>query len=152
MRRVWLSRAAWPSRGASSMPRSARRATCSKWLRRESIQPPWETALRWMPRALRASALLALLLVLARPASAQVQGPIYIIQPGDNLTVIAARFGTRLDELMAVNGFDLAHVLQPGERIIIPGLEGIGGGPPTHTGAVGGDLTALSLRLGLSPE
>jgi len=105
-----------------------------------------------MPRALRASALLALLLVLARPASAQVQGPIYIIQPGDNLTVIAARFGTRLDELMAVNGFDLAHVLQPGERIIIPGLEGIGGVLTTHTVEFGENLTTLSLRFGLSPE
>src|SRR4030066_407844 len=98
------------------MPRSARRATCSKWLRRGSILPPLETALRWMPRALHASALLPLLFALARPASAQVQGPIYIVQPGDNLTAIAARFGTRLDELMAANGFDLAHGLHPGDR------------------------------------
>jgi len=105
-----------------------------------------------MPRALHASTLLALLFVLTRPASAQVQGPIYIVQPGDNLTAIAARFGTRLDELMAVNGLDLAHVLQPGDRILIPGLEGIRGVLTTHTVEFGENLTTLSLRFGLSPE
>ena len=105
-----------------------------------------------MPRALHASALLTLLFALARPASAQVQGPIYIVQTGDNLTAIAARFGTRLDELMAANGFDLAHVLQPGDRILIPGLEGIRGVLTTHTVEFGENLTTLSLRFGLSPE
>ncbi len=105
-----------------------------------------------MPRALRASAVLALAFVLVRPASAQGQGPIYIVQPGDNLTAIAGRFGARLDELMAANGFDLAHVLQPGDRILIPGLEGIRGVLTTHTVEFGENLTTLSLRFGLSPE
>jgi murein DD-endopeptidase MepM/ murein hydrolase activator NlpD len=90
--------------------------------------------------------------VLARPASAQVQGPIYIVEPGDNLTAIAARFGTRLDDLMAANGFDLAHVLQPGDRIVVPGLEGIAGVLTTHTVEFGESLTTLSLRFGLTPQ
>jgi murein DD-endopeptidase MepM/ murein hydrolase activator NlpD len=105
-----------------------------------------------MPRALRASLLLVLLLALARPASAQVQGPIYIVQPGDNLTAIAARFGVRLDALMAANGFDLSQVLQPGDRLVVPGLEGVSGVLTTHSVEFGENLTTLAFRFGLSPH
>ncbi len=105
----------------------------------------------WKPRAQQVSLLLALLLVLARPASAQSQGPIYIVVPGDNLTAIAARFGVRLDALMEANAFDLSHVLQPGDRLIIPGFEGVSGILATHEVEFGENLTTLAFRFGLTP-
>jgi murein DD-endopeptidase MepM/ murein hydrolase activator NlpD len=105
--------------------------------------------LSWKLRAQRASLSLVLLLLLARPASAQSQGPIYIVVTGDNLTAIAGRFGVRLDALMAANSFDLSHVLQPGDRLTIPGFEGVSGVLTTHVVEFGENLTTLSFRYGL---
>lgn len=54
-------------------------------------------------------------------------GPIYIVQPGDSLYSIAARFNVSLDELLAVNGIADPNTLAAGQQLIIPGLEGITG-------------------------
>ena len=54
-------------------------------------------------------------------------GPIYIVQPGDSLYSIAARFSVSLDELLAVNGIVDPNTLAAGQQLIIPGLEGITG-------------------------
>ena len=54
-------------------------------------------------------------------------GPIYIVQPGDSLYSIAARFSVSLDDLLAVNGIADPNTLAAGQQLIIPGLEGITG-------------------------
>jgi len=58
---------------------------------------------------------------------AQEGGPIYIVQPGDSLYSIAARFSVSLDDLLAVNGIADPNTLAVGQQLIIPGLEGITG-------------------------
>ncbi|MDL1920852.1 LysM peptidoglycan-binding domain-containing protein, partial [Chloroflexi bacterium CFX5] len=61
------------------------------------------------------------------PTRAQEGGAIYIVQPGDSLYSIAARFGVSLDELLAVNGISDPNTLAVGQQLTIPGLEGING-------------------------
>jgi murein DD-endopeptidase MepM/ murein hydrolase activator NlpD len=61
------------------------------------------------------------------PAAAQSEGPIYIVQPGDTLTTIAARFNISLDDLMSANGITNPNLLSAGQQLTIPGLEGVTG-------------------------
>jgi murein DD-endopeptidase MepM/ murein hydrolase activator NlpD len=67
------------------------------------------------------------LFTLAGPAAAQLQGPIYIVQPGDTLSSIAARFNISLDDLMSANGITNPNLLDAGQQLTIPGLEGVTG-------------------------
>jgi len=72
--------------------------------------------------------LLLTLVVPLKPALAQdTTGPIYIVQPGDSLYSIAARFSISIDELLAANGIVDANSLAVGQQLIIPGLNGITG-------------------------
>ncbi|MBN2147611.1 MAG: LysM peptidoglycan-binding domain-containing protein [Anaerolineales bacterium] len=101
----------------------------------------------------------SLLLILAllwpmQPALAQQEpppGPVYIVQFGDTVWDIAARFGVSVDELLLVNGIADASQLQAGASLVIPGLEGIQGTLTTKTVAFGETLHSLSLRYGV-PE
>ncbi len=64
----------------------------------------------------------------AHPAQAQdAVGPIYIVQPGDSLSVIAWRFNVSMNELMAANDITNPNQLAAGQQLIIPGLEGVSG-------------------------
>ncbi len=74
------------------------------------------------------------------------QGPIYIVQPGDNLTLIASRFGLSADELIAANGIVDANSLKIGDELIIPGLEGIQGYLITETVGFGNSLKQLGIQ------
>jgi spore germination protein len=81
---------------------------------------------------MRKRILLSLLLILTilplTPAQAQdATGPIYIVQPGDSLSSIAARFSINQTDLMDVNGIADPNQLAAGQRLIIPGLEGVTG-------------------------
>lgn len=72
--------------------------------------------------------LLASLIVPSQPVHAQeISRPIYIVQPGDSLSSIAARFSVSLNELMAANGIGDANQLTAGQQLVIPGLEGVSG-------------------------
>ena len=80
-----------------------------------------------MPKRAVAVLLVACLLALAQPVSAQSSGPIYVVQPDDTLYSIAARFNVSVNDLLAANNLDNADVLNVGQQIIIPGLQGISG-------------------------
>jgi murein DD-endopeptidase MepM/ murein hydrolase activator NlpD len=62
------------------------------------------------------------------PVNAQeASGPIYIVQPNEYLSDIAARFNISMLDLMEVNGISDANQIFAGQTLIIPGLEGITG-------------------------
>ena len=77
---------------------------------------------------------------------AQPSGPIYIVQSGDNLWDIAARFGVSIDELLTANNLTLDSIIYEGAQLVIPGLEGVSGILTTQEVPYGETLPSLSLR------
>jgi murein DD-endopeptidase MepM/ murein hydrolase activator NlpD len=73
-------------------------------------------------------------------------GPIYIVQPGDTLWDISIRFGVSIDDLANANGITNTSLLNSGQQLIIPGLEGIQGILTTQIVPFGETLHSLSLR------
>jgi len=81
------------------------------------------------------------------PASAQSEdGPVYIVQSGDTLSLISSRFNVDLDELMNANGISDPNLLSAGQELIIPGLEGISGVLVTEFVQFGDSFRSLSRR------
>jgi murein DD-endopeptidase MepM/ murein hydrolase activator NlpD len=81
------------------------------------------------------------------PASAQaVEGPVYIVQSGDTLSLIASRFNVDLEELMNANGISNPDLLSAGQELVIPGLEGISGVLVTEFVQFGDSFRSLSRR------
>ena len=87
-----------------------------------------------------------------QPALAQASGPVYIIQPGDTLSSIAARFNISLGDLIAANPTINPNNLGIGQELVIPGLEGITGVLETEIVAFGDSLRSLSRRTQVSDE
>lgn len=100
--------------------------------------------------------LLALLLSasLLRAHAQDGGGVVYVVQEGDNLWGISLRFGVSLADLMALNNLGEAGQVNVGDRLTIPGLEGMGVSGVLKTGEVtyGENLHSLSLKTGLSQE
>lgn len=104
--------------------------------------------------------ILALLLLFtsSHPASAQDQpqpdGPVYIVQEGDNLWAIALRFGVTLGDLQSANALGADQPISVGMKLVIPGFEnlGVSGVLTTSTVAYGEDLNSLSRRTGVPVE
>ncbi|NJN44022.1 MAG: LysM peptidoglycan-binding domain-containing protein [Anaerolineae bacterium] len=82
----------------------------------------------------------------------QPPGPVYLVQPGDTLTIIALQFGVTVDELLTVNGLSSTDLIFAGDSIIIPGLEGITGVLETQTVPYGETLRSLSRRYQIPTE
>jgi LysM repeat protein len=74
----------------------------------------------------------------------ETDGPYYIVQAGDSLWDIAARFGVPLDELMRANGIDDPDRLDAGARLLIPGLGDFSGRVGTQVIPYGETLHSLS--------
>jgi murein DD-endopeptidase MepM/ murein hydrolase activator NlpD len=92
--------------------------------------------------------LVLLLLVRAAPVSGQedTENPIYIVQSGDTLTSIAIKFGISLTNLLEANFITDPNALNVGDRLIIPGLEGIKGVLVLNTVPLGENLTGISRK------
>jgi LysM repeat protein len=87
-------------------------------------------------RCATAALVLALLLsALILPSAAEAQGLTHIVQPGENLTQIAARYGTTVQAIMSANGLSNPNFVWVGQRLAIPGT---GGGASTSGGGSGG--------------
>ncbi|MBI1794365.1 MAG: peptidoglycan DD-metalloendopeptidase family protein [Chloroflexi bacterium] len=96
---------------------------------------------------------LILSLIFYSPVTAQDGGqdqPYYIVQEGDSLWQIAARFGVPVTELQQANNISDASQVFTGARLVIPGLSGVSGQLDTVTVAYGETLRTLSRRYGLS--
>ncbi|MHC1784803.1 MAG: peptidoglycan DD-metalloendopeptidase family protein [Anaerolineaceae bacterium] len=72
------------------------------------------------------------------------ENPVYIIQSGDTLNIIAQRFGISVDELIAVNQLENPNYLTAGTELIIPGLEGVSGVLTTESIPFGINLKSIS--------
>jgi murein DD-endopeptidase MepM/ murein hydrolase activator NlpD len=82
----------------------------------------------------------------AQPAFAQVSGPVYIVQLGDTLSLIASRFNVTLNDLVTANPSLDPNLLAQGQQIVIPGLEGVTGILETEVISFGDSLRSLSRR------
>ena len=103
----------------------------------------------------RVSLLLVALLLLCftvEPALAQASGPVYIVQPGDTLTLIASRFNVTVNDLVVANPTLDPNVLSQGQQIVIPGLEGVTGVLETEIISFGDSLRSLSRRTQVADE
>lgn len=94
--------------------------------------------------------ILILALVAVIPVRAQEQtpptGPVYIIQAGDSLSLIASRFGITLNDLLTANNISDPNNIAAGQQVVIPGLEGISGVLVTEVVNYGDTLQSLSRR------
>ncbi len=80
-------------------------------------------------------------------ASAQdVVGPIYVVQPGDSLSSIAARFSVPLTDLMTANSITDPNQLDAGQQLVIPGMNGITGILNTEVINFGDSFRSLTRR------
>lgn len=79
-------------------------------------------------------------------------GPIYIVQAGDGLSSIASRFGVTLADLIAANNISDPNNISVGDRVIIPGLEGVTGILTTEIVGYGDTLHSISRRNQLSED
>jgi len=82
---------------------------------------------------------------------AQATGPIYIVQPGDTLYLIAQRFGTTVEAIVSLNNISDPSVIVPASELIIPGYEGVSGALEFHEVEFGETITSLSSHFSL-PE
>ena len=83
-------------------------------------------------------------------AQTSIDLPVYIVQAGDTLGVIAQRFGISLDDLMRANGITNPNLLSLGARLVIPGLNGVRGVLLTQPVPVGETLQTISIRNQIS--
>jgi len=67
--------------------------------------------------------------------------PVYIVQPGDTINLIALKFNTNSADLIAVNNISDPNFLQVNTQLLIPGISGISG-----------ILSYTPVNLGETPE
>jgi murein DD-endopeptidase MepM/ murein hydrolase activator NlpD len=111
----------------------------------------WKTSAR-KRRVLLFILLLGISLPQPSTVSAQVEGPIYIVQEGDTLSEIAYTFGIDLDVLVQANGIEDPSRLFPGQQLVLPGYEGVRGFLQTVTVQLGDNLRSLSDQYKLPVE
>lgn len=100
----------------------------------------------------------------------------YLVQPGDTLSAIAARYGVTVDQLAADNGLDPAGLLLSGSTISVPGASsagqsvsvapqatqtvaasvpsesGSGGAQPTPQSVSAAEVGSIAAENGVSPS
>ena len=79
---------------------------------------------------------------------------VYVVQAGDSLGAIAARYGTTVASLMALNGIANPGMIFPGQRLRVNGAAAGGSTPATgariHVVARGDSLGGIAARYGAS--
>ena len=77
--------------------------------------------------------------------------PVYIVQSGDTLSSIAARFGVDVDEIQTANGITDPNSLDIGQQLILPGLEGVSGVLTTEIVSFGATFDSLLREYQIDP-
>ena len=101
-------------------------------------------------RLAAAIALIACLLLL--PPAAAAQGQVHVVQRGETLSSIAARYGTSVQAFVQANGLSNANFVWVGQRLVVPG----GGSAPAASGGGvhvvqrGETLYSIARRYGTS--
>jgi len=91
--------------------------------------------------------------LIAIPVQAQSGDmPVYIVQPGDTVNVIAIRFGVSPLDLIDANGLENPDALNVGTPLKIPGLIGFSGTLTTGTAGIGATLASLSREYQISQD
>jgi LysM repeat protein len=65
--------------------------------------------------------MLLAIVVLCLPPTVHAQQVIHVVRPGDNLTRIAARYGTTAQAIVRANGLRNPNLIWVGQRLVIPG-------------------------------
>lgn len=97
--------------------------------------------------------LISLVLVLVffpGPVKAQGSTPIYVVQEGDTLSVLARAFGTTVEALASANAISDPSLLYPGVELVVPSYEGLQGRLSIERVLFGESLRSLASRFGLS--
>jgi len=84
-------------------------------------------------------------------ATAQQDGPVYVVDTGDTLFSISQIFGTSVEQLVEANNIEDPSAIFPGQTLLIPGYPGLGGTLQFNPVSYGETLGSLALRYGL-PE
>ena len=103
----------------------------------------------------RVSTVLLLIVVsvfVIHPALAQTSGPVYIVQSGDTLSLIATLFDVSISDIVAANPSLDPNVISAGQQIVIPGLEGVTGILETEVISLGDSLRSLSRRTQVADD
>jgi murein DD-endopeptidase MepM/ murein hydrolase activator NlpD len=88
----------------------------------------------------------------ATPATTPGSGPVYVVQSGDTFWDIANRFNLSVDELSSANPDIDPNLLQPGQQLAIPGLEGVTGVLGTELVHFGDTFRSFVRRTQISPD
>ncbi len=98
--------------------------------------------------------IIAFLLLLVSPSAVIGQGndelPVYIVQPGENLTQIAGKFNISVNDLIRVNGFLDPNLISAGTELVLPGFEGVSGKLTARPVEFGETLTIILRETQLS--
>ena len=98
--------------------------------------------------------LVLLLIFPATPVSAQTStpppGPVYIVQEGDTLWDIASRFNVSVSAIQAINNM-ASQDIYVGDKLVIPGLEGLSGTLVLKPVSFGETLQSLSRQYRVDP-
>ncbi len=78
--------------------------------------------------------------------------PVYIVQPGDTLSEIAAMFNVSMESIMQANGITNPNQLQVGQRLTIPGLDWVQGVLISQPMPFGETLRSLGRRYSVSMD
>jgi murein DD-endopeptidase MepM/ murein hydrolase activator NlpD len=84
--------------------------------------------------------------------SLQQEEPTYLVQQGDTLGSIALQFGVDINELQSINQIADPNALDIGQRLTIPGLEGIAGLLTSQTISFGDSLMTLTRAYQLEQD
>lgn len=78
--------------------------------------------------------------------------PIYIVQPGENLTEIAEKFHISLNELISANNILDVNIISAGTELLIPGLVGVSGVLTAEPTVFGENYHSILRKYGLSEQ